>query len=109
MKHKDWPYIKGDKQIIALTKAYEYNKREADKYKSLCKQKDEKIEELRLIYNQKMIEVRGVLNNYDGYKDTEHPDWYSADGSFQSIPEEGFGGVRVAAFRGSGAETTTPT
>lgn len=26
MKHKDWPYIKGDKQIIALTKAYEYNK-----------------------------------------------------------------------------------
>lgn len=28
MKHKDWPYIKGDKQIIALTKAYEYNKRE---------------------------------------------------------------------------------
>jgi hypothetical protein len=67
---------------------------------------DDKIEELRLIYNQKMIEVRGVLNNYDGYKDTEHPDWYSADGSFQSIPEEGFGGVRVAAFRGSGAETT---
>ena len=53
-----------------------------------------------------MLKIKSILNQYDGYKDTEHPDWYSADGSFQSIPEEGFGGVRLAAYRGSGAETT---
>ena len=56
-----------------------------------------------------MLLVRQTLNKVDGYKDTEHPDWYSANGFFQSIPEEGFGGVRVAAFRGSGAETNIPT
>ena len=67
---------------------------------------DGKIEELRLIYNEKMLKIKSILNQYDGYKDTEHPDWYSADGSFQSIPEEGFGGVKLAMNRGSGAETT---
>ena len=70
---------------------------------------DENVEELRKAYNLKMLEIKSVLNGYDGYKDTEHPDWYSANGFFQSIPEEGFGGVRLAAYRGSGAETTTPT
>ena len=47
-----------------------------------------------------------VLNKYDGYKDTEHPDWYSVKRLFSIIPEEGNGGVRVAAFRGSGEQTT---
>lgn len=62
MKHKDWPYIKGDKQIIALTKAYEYNKREADKYKSICKQKDEKIEELTIKLEK--LRYESEIKNY---------------------------------------------
>jgi len=39
MKYKDWPYIKGDKQILALAKAYEFNKKELDK----CKKENNKL------------------------------------------------------------------
>ena len=41
MKHKDWPYIKGDKQVIALAKAYEFNKSQLEK----CKEENKKLKE----------------------------------------------------------------
>ncbi|QDP46147.1 MAG: hypothetical protein Unbinned306contig1002_9 [Prokaryotic dsDNA virus sp.] len=51
MKHKDWPYIKGEKQIIALTKAYEYNKSQLEKCKRENKELKKKIQNEQAIKN----------------------------------------------------------
>ena len=51
MKHNDWPYIKGDKQIIALTKAYEFNKSQLEKCKKENRKLKKKIENEQAIKN----------------------------------------------------------
>jgi len=62
MKHTDWPYIKGDKQIIALTKAYEFNKKKADKLSIELKKSNNKIKELTNKLNKLRYETE-IKNN----------------------------------------------